>query len=214
MLGEQIRITRDLSFSDISSGKVSAPEAYRIFVESWLLKPARKVSETYPAETDYGMALLAILLMFFEPHGQFLTGGLTDRASQRMFVKGFSRFKSFLLKRGSIDSDAYDLDSKMIYKWARCGLFHTGILSDELLVYCLPENAKCLGRRRGTATWLIDPWKMTGELEEYLNEYVEELSNNSTSQLHVNFRSTFDIFFEDPKKKFLRNYGPASLRNV
>jgi len=72
MHAEMIRITANITLDDLRSGKISTVEAYETQVRDWIIGPAKTLASLYPTETDHGMALLAIELMFFEPHGKLL----------------------------------------------------------------------------------------------------------------------------------------------
>jgi hypothetical protein len=93
MMSGIIRITKNLSFNDLLSGSIAPVDAYRTQVHDWILSPARRLTEAYPEDTDHGMALLALELMFFEPHPWRM---LDERSSDRM-VAGLKVVKQDLL---------------------------------------------------------------------------------------------------------------------
>jgi hypothetical protein len=206
MSGRLVRITRSLSFDDLATGKVQPLSVYESLVEDWLLKPAEKMAEAYPEETDHGMALLAIELMFFEPHGQFLSGQSSKRKSKSTFVLAFDRFRTFLEAKKAVGNDTRNLSSELIYEWARCGLFHSGVMSSELLVDAYSFGAYCLNVNPILGGWLVNPWLLLPELRLYLQSYVNELRQYDIgkNELKLNFDETFNRMIKEPMRKFAR----------
>lgn len=200
-----VRITKNLSFDDLLSGSIVPVDAYRTQVRDWILSPARRLSESYPEDTDHGMALLALELMFFEPHGQFLEGKYEKGRSKHYFCTAFERFRQFLRGRSMSTVDTDGLRTESIYKWARCGLFHSTLLANELLVDALQFGETSLSKNPIIAGgWLIDPWRMLVELEDYVDSYVSEVRANRDSAIATNFESTFKKLLREPAESFGR----------
>jgi len=198
-VSSNIRITRELSFADILEQRISKPDAYRHIVWSWILKPVEKLMAE-PINTDNGMAIFSLELIFFEPHGECLTN--LPRNGHRNFNEGYNRFKVFLLNHNYIDQDGASLPAESIYQWARCGLFHAGRLADDLLVDAVDTSPYVLCQNPLFQGWLVDPWKLAGALGEYVDSYVADLEADTNSPLYSNFEATFRRMIEDPAKKY------------
>lgn len=203
MSGRIVRITRNLSFDQVQIGAVTPIEAYKIQVSDWIIGPARVLASQKPRNTDHGMAILALELMFFEPHGEFLDGSLTG--SKKRFCAAFDRFRSHLNGLHRLNSDVAMLDSEKVYKWARCGLFHSSLLATDLLVDAVGFSGRPLAKNPILPGWLVDPWLLLQCLEDYLKAYVEEVQQDKAGALATQFNNTFTRLFSEPIKKFSKS---------
>ena len=204
---DMVRITKRLSFTDIANGVVSRPDAYQTIVTDWIIKPAQHLTTVYPTEVDHGMALFALELMFFEPHGQFLSGKTKRGNSCRNFCEAFERFRQYLSVNHQISEDTDILAAEAVYTWARCGLFHSGHLATDLLVDAMGYSDNCLSKNYILGGWLVNPWAMLPLLEKYLNDYIADLKEGTDLTLISNFNKTFNALFEKPIYKFSKNVG-------
>jgi hypothetical protein len=212
MMSGIIRITKNLSFNDLLSGSIAPVDAYRTQVHDWILSPARRLTEAYPEDTDHGMALLALELMFFEPHGHFLEGNYEQRQSKQYFCMAFERFRQFLKAKSmsAEDNDTDDLATESIYKWARCGLFHSTLLAKELLVDAVQFGQASFAKNPIiSGGWLIDPWRMLDELEDYVDSYVSEVKADRDSAIAMHFEATFKKLLREPAEFFCRDGSEA-----
>lgn len=198
MEDRSVRISKHLSYSSL--GEISPQAVYKIQVSDWIIKPSKYLSALYPDETDHGMALLAIQLMFFEAHGQFLTGQDSFNRSREIFSFAFGEFVSFMKSRGKIDSPKEVNVPELFYKFARCGLFHSSIMGAEMLVATIRIKEKVFYKNPHIDGWLVDPWLMISELEEYLDYYLAKLSNDKI--LLGNFNKTYQRFFQKHLSQF------------
>lgn len=198
MNGKFIRITKEISFNDLQSGKVDSFEVYLSMVKRCILEPAEKLADSYPDNTDFGMAILALELMFFEPQGQFLTGKSSNQASKRTFCKAFDHFRHFLSRKKLISEEVSNLPSTSIYTWARCGLFHSGRLANELLVDSVDYSTFCLEKNNIVNGWLVDPWKLLPAINLYAEDYISMLKKGTDKELLNNFNSTFERLVQHP----------------
>lgn len=187
-----IRITKDLSFREMETKKPE--EVYKIQVTDWIIEPSKYLASLKAKDTNHGMALLAIQLMFFEPHGQFLSGKNSDKQVEKIFSLAFNRFIDFMKNRNTIEIVENVDISKLFYKFARCGLFHSSILGTEILISAVPIENKVFYKNPIIKGWLVDPWIMLNELEIYLDTYLSELKVDS--QLLQNFNITYKRLFE------------------
>lgn len=195
-----IRITRHLTFDQVRTGAVSPIETYEIQARDWIIGPARMLATQKPRNTDHGMAILALELMFFEPHGQFLDGTLVG--SKKRFCSAFDRFLDHLKARDKLLLETDDLSSESVYKWARCGLFHSSLLATQLLVDAVGYSRRPLAKNSVLEGWLVDPWLLLDCLEGYLADYVVEVKRDPNSLLANNFSKTFTTLFAEPLERF------------
>jgi len=143
--------------------------------------------------------------MFFEPHGQYLEGKESrgPGESRRLFCSAFNRFRDFLKSKGMISKDVDQLPAESVYSWARCGLFHSTRLANELLVDAVGFGRACLAENSMLGGWLIDPWLMLDLLERYLDSYVSEVKNAPDDyQIVKNFEATFNRLLLEPMTHF------------
>ncbi len=202
MAGNLVRITKDLSFQDLQDGQVNYFDAYQKQVSAWIVSPARLLANSKPRNTDNGMALLAIELLFFEAHGQYLTGESSQNKSKRTFCHAFDRFLNFLVQEQMANKNILELDSTLVYKWARCGLFHSAKLSNELLVDAVGFCNQPIIKNPIHGGWLINPWHLIEPLNSYISNYVKELKKDSNSDISKNFNSTFQRLLIEPMEYF------------
>jgi hypothetical protein len=208
MRTDLVRITRDIPLEDLKTGKVSPVDAYEVQVRHWIVGPGRRLSTLYPDETDHGMALLALELMFFEPHGRLLSTEPLAQESNRLFCRGFDRFREYLRRGGFIDDDTNGLASASFYKWARCGLFHYSLLADELLVDAVGYSGRCLARNPVLDGWLVNPWLLLDALEEYVAAYTQALRSEPESELRKNFDAAFGVLVQKPLERIVAKMSP------
>lgn len=204
-----IRITRQITLDDLRCGRISPVETYRAQVLDWIIEPSKRLASLYPGETDHGMALFALELMFFEPHGMMLPKPSEGTGSKVMFCRGFDRFRGFLRKKGAIGPDTDDLDAQSIYKWGRCGLFHSSLLAGELLVDATRFASRCLAKNSFLGGWLVDPWLLLEELELYLDTYIADIMSGNDRELKICFEASFSALVRGPLER-LANLGTSS----
>ena len=193
-----VRITPNFSFRDLSDKQGLEPKIYQDMVETWMIRPVEALLKNYPPDSNYrGMAALAIALQFFEQHGEFLTGESSRNRSREFFCRAFDK----VFKKGSPPSE-------MVYKWARCGLFHSACLSHELLI-----DAAGLGRTTFSNNpmipggWLVNPLLLVGEIRSYVEQYRNELESEPNKELAVNFRKRFKDVITEPLNFFGEKLG-------
>lgn len=187
--GNDFRITRNISFSDVCSGRLSPIDVYYAQVREWLLNPGTILSE--PFNSDHGMALLSIELLFFEPHAQYLKGQQSSQKSRIFFQEAFDRFLDYL-EAEQLILEHERPDPSSLYKWLRCGLFHSSTVSNEILVDAAFLSKHSISKNRIVGGWLINPWLLLNQIDRYMQRYVREVKNNPESELSKNFLKTFD----------------------
>lgn len=198
-----VRITKDLSLEEVHRGTVDPINVYTRLVDAWIFEPAKQMTKNYPNETDHGMALLALLLLYFEPHGQFLTGKSSKGQSKHTFCTAFNAFRTYLSEHAKIPPETNELSSESFYKWARCGLFHSGRMSSELLVDALGISASCLAKNPILGGWLVNPWQLLVHLRNYNEAYgLKLIKADINDRLRTNFLQTYQALVKEPADHF------------
>jgi hypothetical protein len=191
------------------SGIITAPKAYQKQTKGWLIEPAEILASNRD-NSDLGIALLSLELMFFEPHGYYLNGSAarkpnkpTEWASGASFRKGFGSFVSYLRTTEEISADITEREIDGFYKWARCGLMHAMTMSNEILVDALEVGGKTISKALGGQIILVDPWLLLPRLSDYIDNYVNLLeSSDKNSAARVNFDYTFSELIIKPGMRF------------
>lgn len=193
-----IRITKDITFEDLKSGKISSIDVYKQQISSWLFNSLEQLSLDKKSNFENGYSMLALELLFFEPHGKYLSGN-TIIGSRKCFDLGFNNFLNYLENHFLIDQDVLNnIQAKNLYGISRCGIFHdmtikSGLLIDsihikkEKVFYSNPVN---------TTDVLVSPWNFYIALKKYFNVYIEELKNDKSSVQYINFEKTFKSLFK------------------
>lgn len=202
-----IRINEHISLKDVVDGKIHPINAYQIIVNTWIIKPAKTLAATN--DKYQGMALLIILLAFFEPHGQFLSG-ITERGnSENNFTLAFSDFIKYLNNSRSAPKETTNILPRLFYKWARCGLFHSGKMSKELLIEGIEHPDSCIYKTNNTPEWFVNPWVLVRDIEDYCNDYAIQLMEGKDETMLENFYKTFDKLVMSHAKHFYTNEHSA-----
>ena len=214
MKADLIYITSQITFRDVQQG-YPKHEVLNGELQEWLFRPARILAESSAGNFSAmgtGMALLVLELMFFEHHGQYLTGKNSDAkasvdtkiSSSRAFCIGFAAFRDYLVECRGQCADLLDVDPKHLYKLARCGLFHSFSLRWEFLVDARQQSASFeRNPMPAVGGWLINPWQLLDDLQSYASEYVCALADeahpwwapdytHAGGCLYEHFERTFD----------------------
>lgn len=209
VVNDLVRVTSDITLDDLRTGRIRPVDLYAAQVRHWIIEPGSKLASLYPDETDHGMALLAIELMFFEPHGRLLPNEPRTNGSKMLFCRGFNRFREHLRASGTIGEDTDGLATECLYKWARCGLFHSSVLADDLLVDATRYAGRCLAQNPVLGGWLVDPWLLLDGLEDYLDAYMEDLKSDPESELRRAFEAEFAALVRAPLER-IANGRPSN----
>ena len=195
-------ITQEMDFADILNGNLEHPEVYQKQLAAWIFSPAQKLSSKKDG-TDSGIALLSLLLMVFEPHGQYLTGEESNGQSKIKFREGFRSFTNSSQARKKIQTHISDETIDELYKWARCGLMHSLTMDTRLLIDTR-RTGQILSKHPSWDFWLIDPWEMLPSLQDYIGSYVARLKQQPSSVSRQKFNKTFERLVIEPGKRFAK----------
>lgn len=203
-----IRITEKLSFEDIDKKKVTPAEVYKEQVENWIIKPAQLISD-YTKSTgdkDVGMALLGTLLLFFEPHGEYLRGEKGHNESRKTFIIAFQDFLDFIRIP---EKHISGIKAEDFYKFVRCGLFHAGTIDARILIdsisctkYPIQKNPHSNSIGIVSENYLVNPWLMLECIINYFDHYIERINKLDNSIDSINFLKTYKKLVLDPLNGF------------
>lgn len=129
------------------------------------------------------LAIINLLLTYFEMIGKHIRGFLGDRDSQRYFRVGLL----------NVFPDIGDHEIKFmesVYKNLRCGLYHLGRPAANVILNNAAPGA--LGYNEEQDMIMISPSKLLDEVQTNFKAYVKGLRNASNPRLRANFEARFD----------------------
>lgn len=213
-----VLVTDNISVQAILDGSVSPVTVVREQFQTWYCSPVEKLlAENKNVNGNFGYSIVMLTLSQFEPLGRYLTGKQEkSRISGELFDKAFTEFMNYCKLNNKLDIDTLGaaLGNKKgkyykMYEMARCGLMHTSIINEGLLVDKYGLNTEMLQIRRlfGNSKFVvIDPSRFhsvyCGFFENYLNK-IEILIENekhgkltsSEKNIVSNFRCGFEFIF-------------------
>lgn len=205
MLLSQIHVSPKYTVEDVATQRVDAVDVLEDQVEGWIFQPAdtlRQIGTGVNTDAVHhnGMAILALELLFFEPHGQFLRG--TDlEGSAATFKTGFNKYKRYLSREYSSQEREFtsyqDFSAKKLYQLGRCGLFHSAQLKYGLLVHPEVQGKLAFRYEPGVPAWIINPWPLLDSLRAYFKQYLTELRTSPPSTKREPFDKMMNASFRD-----------------
>lgn len=195
-----IYITRNITFEDLKSGKKRPLDVYEEQIKAWLIKPIEILAKGKTNNIENGYAMFALELLFFEPHGKYLSGNKIN-GSKKCFDTGFNLFLDFLRKEDLVDDGTLTNIQKInFYKVSRCGIFHDMTIKSGLLIDSLNlEKSKVFYKipdHYNIDRVLVNPWNFLHAFERYFFSYIERVRSDSSSELAKNFYLTFNQIFK------------------
>ncbi|HEY4211612.1 MAG TPA: hypothetical protein VGM84_09045 [Steroidobacteraceae bacterium] len=197
MVKHLVYITGRITFGNLDSGRVDPVDVLQEQVRNWLLGPAGRLASMKPSisgQYEHGMSLFALELMFFEPHGQYLSGEDSKRRAGEMFQVGFERFRNWLEANKRVRKEFGPDEGRKVRDWARNGLFHNGQIKDGLLVDIRHVEKYPFYRNPAWNGWLVDPWVLLKDLEQYFESYIDIL-RSATHPEHGTLKRAFEKTF-------------------
>lgn len=192
-----VYIVGDITFADLEAERASPVDVHEAQVTKWLLQPAQHLASMPPSigsRYEHGMSLFALELMFFEPHGQYLTGEDSNGRAGEIFSRAFERFRGWLISQRRVQEDFGTTQAHQVRDWARNGLFHSGHIKDGLLVDIRNQGKGPFYRNPVWDGWLVDPWQLLQDIQKYFAEYINVLRNPCSREQQLlleNFLRTF-----------------------
>jgi hypothetical protein len=150
-------------------------------MRGWLIEPANALRYYQHA----GFGILAIVLSYFEPIGQFLEGKAD--VSKRQFVVGLKAVFP------GIDPTIPDTLFHELYDQVRCGIFHQGITKRKVMIRPQgPHPIEVIYGAGHVVTQVeIVPINLIDSINNHLVRYVADLRNPENQDLRSNFRNWF-----------------------
>jgi|SRR6185503_1219570 hypothetical protein len=177
-----IAISPRFTTEKLASGKLEDMiDVFEDQMRGWLIDPANQLVHHQHA----GFGILAIVLSYFEPIGQFLDGKAGKSKAQ--FTRGLKAVFPDLEKNVSAKIIAE------LYDQLRCGMFHHGITKSKVAI--APSGPHSLsvawGPKGELRQVMVVPRYLMGHLEEHLTRYVGELRDPANGKLRENFEKWF-----------------------
>jgi hypothetical protein len=207
MLLSQIHVSPKYTVDDVVTQRADAVDVLEDQVEGWIFQPAdtlRLIGTEVNAEHHNAIAILALELLFFEPHGQLLRG-TDEKGSAATFKTGFNEYKRYLSAADSSQRGEFvyqDFSAKKLYELGRCGLFHSAQLKYGLLVHPEVQGTLAFRYEPGVQAWIINPWPLLDSLRAYFKQYLADLR---TSPLSAK-RRAFDKIMSDSFHSKVNSY--------
>ncbi|NOT74423.1 MAG: hypothetical protein HOP08_05800 [Cyclobacteriaceae bacterium] len=191
-----IRITKNITFSDLRSGQKTPIDVYEEQMNSWLFRPIEQLA-TDKSSFENGYAMLGLELLFFEPHGKYLSGDTIGKSGE-CFRFGLDPFLIYLQRQNLIDLPIVNkLKATNFYKISRCGIFHDLTIKSGLLIDSIHmEKSKVFYDSPVNSGLLINPWNFLAAEKGYFDNYIKELREDSTTTKYTNFITTFHNLFQ------------------
>lgn len=192
-----IRISKNITFDDLKTGRKSPIDVYEEQMNSWLIRPLRQLSEDKKVTFENGYAMLGLELLFFEPHGKYLSGN-TITANGKCFRYGFDPFLTFLTQNSLIDNTTLGkIKSTNFYGISRCGIFHDMTIKSGLLIDSIHMGGtKVFYDSPINNGILVSPWNFLDALKKYFDKYIEELRADIKADKYKKFETTFKTLFQ------------------
>lgn len=155
---------------------------YQRQVENWFLKPAKKLVKAQKENNHNGFIVLMICLSYIEGIEQYRQGRDSRGHSKEFFIQGLKR----LYPNQFGDRDDRNLIN--LYRDARCGLFHNGMVEGTILINSnFPESIKF----ETNSDIKINHKSFLRDIEQDFKKYITELTSNE--DLKRNFDSMFSV---------------------
>jgi hypothetical protein len=183
MTWPDVHISPKYRLSDFQ-GAPSLEEKATIFddrIKGWFLDIAEKLLESGNDADEFhphDFAVLAILALYFEMIGQYMSGRSSDGASQKTFCEGID----WVFPRQYREEQR-----KKLYKSLRCSLYHNGltrgaVASREHTEPFLFENGLLF----------INPNSLLEAIKIHFDGYIAKLKTPDESEVRTKFEATYD----------------------
>lgn len=140
---------------------------YERQVTDWFLNPA--TSFTKYKSKNKGLIVLMICLGYLEGIEQYRMGQTSDGNSQRFFVSGLQR-----LYPGQYSDNQF----RELYKQARCGLFHAGMVQGKIIINNTFSNSL---EFIDDYDIKINPKTLLNDIKNDFQNFIQELRTNVES---------------------------------
>ena len=151
-------------------------------MQGWLFDQANQLKPSQHA----GFGILAIVLSYFEPIGQFLEG--KAGRSEKQFLAGLAAVFP------SVDPSVPESVYGELYNQLRCGMFHRGITKSKVTITRSGQNPieVIYSKPDGVVQQItVVPVLLLEESERHLKRYVSALRDPANVQLRQSFETWF-----------------------
>lgn len=148
---------------------------YERQVKEWFLNPAKTLS----TQKNKGFIVLMVCLSYLEGVEQYRQGLSSERQSSAFFVSSLQRI---------YPNRFTDIQLRSLYKQARCGLFHNGMVQGKVIIN---NSFRHSLEFISDVDIKISPSKLVRDIENDFNAYLNELridqqSRHRFHQLYTN----------------------------
>lgn len=147
---------------------------YKAQVNGWFLEPAERLLKS---RYDTGFIVLMICLSYIEGVEQYRRGMSSNGNSKSFFIRGLKRICPYL--------NDEDHNLELLYKEARCGLFHNGMVEKRVII----NNSFSPSIKFEEDDIKISPSKLLRDIKNDFDAYLDELTTNP--KLRGNFTRMF-----------------------
>lgn len=162
---------------------------YEDQVRGWFLDQARIIEKT----SNHGaFVLLLVILSYVEGHAIFYKG-LDSKGKSALFFR--DAFKAIFPSKHS-GSEILDRAIDELYNQVRCGLFHTGMIREKVILSGeFSQSFGIIQNEKGddVVQIQINPHKALDEVEDHLSHYIMRLRNPEEKNLRENFNKAWDL---------------------
>ncbi len=135
-----------------------------------------------------GFAVLSILFNYFEMIGGYLAG-IEGETNRTHFNIGITNVFPGLDLRPDI--------VKLLFKEARCGLYHVGITGKDIVLSRNYPGVVTVFKKPGGSVVIIDPHRLATTLIEHFKTYIDHIKGNTLGIERVNFEKRFNFLKQE-----------------
>lgn len=157
---------------------------YERQVNGWFLDCAKKLSNE---SDDNDFIVLMICMSYIEGVIQYKKGESSHKKSKTMFIDSMRNIypsKSYTKK-----------DLERLYSESRCGLFHNGMVSSNIILKNDFSDAIEINNTTisGSDDIKINPSKLLADITNHFNQYIFDLKNSNNSDLRNKFDTMYSV---------------------
>lgn len=187
----RVRNSPSLTSDKVWTGSIEDRiDVYEDRLAGWTFAPIRMLLAMPGAD----FAVLHLALAYFEGWAQYRWGEDSHNRSEEFFIRGvkavFPKVTLDVPDRG----DAIGTELTLLYRQARCGAFHDGIMRRQVLVKRtgVPLAFAVHRDTLEVRTILIDPAAFVGDIEEHSRRYIAAIRDAANAEIRSNFMRTWD----------------------
>ncbi|MDF2455208.1 MAG: hypothetical protein K0R51_1201 [Cytophagaceae bacterium] len=132
---------------------------YERQVNDWFLLPAKKIVD----KKNHGFIVLMICMSYLEGVEQYHCGKDSKNQSRAFFISSLKRIYPNSFNDGDLNT---------LYKEARCGLFHSGMVQGKIVINNTFDESI---RFQSTLDIKINPKKLLYDIENDFNIFIQKL---------------------------------------